>query len=130
MTKTTQQSALEPRVRDKTKAPYTAPRLEVLGSLRSATLGSGPNNGDAGQTMMAGLVMMSDRRAKQCIHEIGRHRLGLGVYLFSYRAPFDEVHGAGRQIGFMADEVAAQYPDAVSTGADGYLRVDYGRLLQ
>jgi hypothetical protein len=126
MTKTTQQSALEPRVRDKTKAPYTAPRLEVLGSLRSATLGSGAMGADFAGAM----TKMSDRRVKEQVACLGRHPLGLGIYVFSYRVPFDEVHGAGRQIGFMADEVAAKYPDAVSTGADGYLRVDYGRLLQ
>ena len=126
MTKTTQQSAVESRVRDKAKAPYTAPRLEVLGSLRSATLGSGAMGADFSGAM----TKMSDRRVKEQVARVGLHPLGLGIYAFSYRPPFDEVHGSGRQIGFMADEVAAKYPDAVSTGLDGYLRVDYGRLLQ
>jgi hypothetical protein len=35
------------------KRPYHAPRLEILGSLRSATRGTGPVNGDGGQNMMA-----------------------------------------------------------------------------
>ena len=35
------------------KARYRAPKLEILGSLRSATRGTGPVNGDGGQGMMA-----------------------------------------------------------------------------
>jgi hypothetical protein len=38
------------------------------------------------------------------------------------------LYGAGRRVGLMADEVAEKYPDAVCRHADGYLRVDYGRL--
>ena len=126
MTKMTQQSALEPGVKRREKAPYSAPRLEVLGSLRSATMGTGA----MGQDGAGAMTKMSDRRVKEQITRVGLHPLGLGVYAFTYRAPFDADHGSGRQIGFMADEVATRYPDAVSTGTDGYLRVDYGRLLQ
>ena len=35
------------------KARYRSPKLEILGSLRSATRGTGPRNGDGGQGMMA-----------------------------------------------------------------------------
>ena len=34
------------------KAPYRAPKLEILGSLRSATRATGTINGDGGQNMM------------------------------------------------------------------------------
>jgi len=33
------------------KAPYSAPKLEILGSLRSATRGTGGTMGDGGGTM-------------------------------------------------------------------------------
>jgi len=79
----------------------------------------------------AGMTMtMSDRRAKEDIVKVGRHPLGLGIYRFRYKAPYAELYGAGRRIGVMADEVAGKYPDAVCRHADGYLRVDYGRLFR
>jgi hypothetical protein len=76
------------------------------------------------------MTMMSDRRAKEDIVRIGRHPLGFGIYRFRYKAPHTAVHGAHRRVGVMADEVAAKCPDAVRRDADGYLRVDYGRLLR
>ena len=108
------------------KAPYRAPKLETLGSLRSATRGTGGTGSDGGGNM----TMMSDRRTKEEILEIGRHPLGLGIYRFRYKAPYAGWYGAGRRVGVMADEVAEKYPDAVCRHADGYLRVDYGRLLR
>ena len=107
------------------KAPYRTPRLEVLGSLRTATRGTNGMGFDGA----SGMTMMSDRRTKEEILEIGRHPLGLGIYRFRYKAPYAELYGAGRRVGVMADEVAEKYPDAVCRHADGYLRVDYGRLL-
>ena len=108
------------------KAPYRTPRLEVLGSLRTATRGSGGMGADAA----LGMTMMSDRRTKEEILEIGRHPLGVGIYRFRYKAPYAELYGAGRRVGVMADEVAEKYPDAVCRHTDGYLRVDYGRLFR
>ena len=43
----------ESRQRLYAKKPYRAPKLEILGSLRSATRATGPSNGDGGQGMMA-----------------------------------------------------------------------------
>jgi len=40
------------------KARYRAPKLEVLGSLRSATRGTGAGNADAGAGMAGGSPMM------------------------------------------------------------------------
>ena len=107
------------------KAPYRSPRIEVLGSLRSATRATGPANGDGGQGMMAA----SDRKVKEDIVRIGQHPLGLGIYVFRYKAPCSERYGNHRRVGVMADEVAEKYPDAVSRHEDGYLMVDYGRLF-
>ena len=39
------------------KAPYRAPKLEVLGSLRSATRGTGAGQGDAGSAMSPSNMM-------------------------------------------------------------------------
>jgi hypothetical protein len=75
------------------------------------------------------MTMMSDRRVKDDIVRIGQHRLGLGLYLFRYKAPHSERYGSHRRVGVMADEVAEKYPDAVVRDEDGYLRVDYGRLF-
>jgi hypothetical protein len=44
--------AKESRHRLDARSPYRAPRLEILGSLRSATRATGTRNGDAGQGMM------------------------------------------------------------------------------
>jgi len=112
------------------KAPYRTPRLEVLGSLRSATRGTGGGRGDGSAGMTREAMTMSDRRTKEEILEIGRHPLGLGIYRFRYKAPYAELYGAGRRVGVMADEVAEKYPDAVCRHADGYLRVDYGQLFR
>ena len=106
------------------KASYHSPSLLVLGNLRSATRGSGGMGADGA----LGMTMMSDRAVKKDVVRIGKHPLGLGLYLFRYEAPHAERYGAGRRIGFMADEVAELYPHAVSRDADGRLMVDYGRL--
>jgi len=119
------ESRNESRTAKPEKAPYRAPRLEVLGSLRSATRATGPANGDTGQGMMIG----SDPRIKQDVVRIGEHPLGLGIYLYRYKAPYAATYGAGRRIGVMADEVAKLYPDAVALHADGHLMVDYSRLF-
>jgi hypothetical protein len=116
----------KPAVRSqKAKAPYTAPRLEVLGSLRSATRGSGNIMGDGG----SGMRMFSDRRLKEEIVRVGEHRLGLGIYRYRYKAQYAGEYGTGRRVGVMADEVAEKYPHAVCRSADGHLMVDYGLLF-
>jgi hypothetical protein len=38
------------------------------------------------------------------------------------------VDGEGREAGVIAQDVQAVFPELVTTGADGYLRVDYGGL--
>lgn len=128
MTTFKQGPALESRPRGRAKAPYRSPRLEVLGSLRSATQGSTGFFADGGMGMSMTL-MMSDRRVKEDIVKIGQHPIGLGIYRFRYKSPYAGMYGSGRRIGVMADEVAQKYPDAVSRGSDGYLRVDYGHLF-
>jgi hypothetical protein len=70
-----------------------------------------------------GLMMMSDRRAKEDIERVGELRNGLPVYVFRYK-------GDGTpQIGLMADDVEQLHPEAVAMGSDGYKRVDYARAV-
>lgn len=73
----------------------------------------------AGQIGGAAAMRFSDRRLKRDVERIGTGAHGLPVYRFNYL--WDEP-GAG----YMADEVAAVVPHAVSIGADGFARVDYG----
>ncbi|MGN7962187.1 tail fiber domain-containing protein [Brucella sp. 22210] len=82
------------------------------------------------QNMMGGLfglgsalIGLSDRRAKRDIKKIGALPNGLNWYEFRY------LNDETRQEGVMSDEVRAIMPDAVIIGADGFDRVDYGKVL-
>jgi Chaperone of endosialidase len=81
----------------------------------------GDNNGgqqQGGQSSSSS----SDIRLKRDIVEVGRLANGLHLYHFRY-------NWADREyVGVMAQEVEKVAPEAVSRGADGYLRVDYGQL--
>jgi hypothetical protein len=64
----------------------------------------------------------SDRRLKSDIEKVGVLHSGLTVYRYRYG-------GAGPFfLGVMADEAEKVFPQAVSTGADGYQRVNYGGI--
>ena len=65
---------------------------------------------------------ISDIRLKTDIHRIGTTVLGLPLYTFQYR---DQT---GVYVGVMAQDVLRVEPSVVSIGADGYYRVDYGKL--
>ena len=110
----------------KPKLAYRSPALEVFGALHLLTQGSGPANGDGGQSMMR--PPMSDRSTKENIVNIGTHPLGIGLYLFDYKAQYREVWGRGRQFGVMADEVEKVMPEAVTIHPDGYKMVNYALL--
>ncbi len=73
-----------------------------------------------------GAAAASDRRLKTNIVKIGEMRDGLGVFDFDYRDP---KHGAGRQRGVMADEVARLRPWALGPKIDGeFGSVIYSKL--
>jgi hypothetical protein len=64
----------------------------------------------------------SDRRLKTGIVRVGLLRAGIPLYRFRY---------LGRQevfVGVMAQDVLAVVPEAVTTDASGFMRVDYARL--
>lgn len=64
----------------------------------------------------------SDIALKHDIVLLGRLPSGLPFYRFSY-------DGSNRPyVGVMAQEVQSVVPEAVTRGADGYLRVDYDKM--
>jgi len=96
-------------------AKYTAPGM--LAVLMSAAESRALIVGSGGPP-----VMISDIRLKRDIAQVGE--LDSGINLYRYRYLWSDT----TYVGAMAQEVAAVKPDAVLRGADGYLRVDYGRL--
>ena len=116
------------------KLPYSAPALLVFGQVAALTCsGSGCNQSDsAGCTVGTGSNMgatkASDRNAKENIVRISDHPLGLGLYLFDYKAEYRHQWGQGRQFGVMAQEVEALMPEAVCVHPDGYRMVNYAMI--
>lgn len=108
------------------KLPYSPPELREFGSVAKLTLGGSGSGADGINNKKRG----SDRRIKDDIVRIGEHPLGIGLYLFTYKASHQAQWGAGRQLGVMADEVALVLPEALVYGDDGFARVDYSMLVQ
>ncbi len=94
----------------------------LLGGTTTGNSTTQQGKGGAGQILGAGLSlmsMMSDRRAKEDVSEVGRTHDGQPIYKFRYK-------GSPRfQMGLMADEVQRSHPEAVSTGPDGMKMVNY-----
>lgn len=73
---------------------------------------------------LGGLFSLSDERAKTDKEKIAETKDGLGIYSYRYK-------GSPRtEIGLMAQEVAKKRPNAVRTGQDGLMRVNYSEALQ
>ncbi|MGY8709606.1 caspase family protein [Bradyrhizobium sp. 18BD] len=68
------------------------------------------------------VTIPSDVRLKEDIAALGQTAGGLNLYRYRYKGD------ATFYVGVMAQEVAQQVPAAVSSGVDGFLRVDYGLL--
>lgn len=64
----------------------------------------------------------SDIQLKSDVVLLGVMRNGLGFYRFEYTG------STTTYVGVIAQEVQGVVPGAVRRGADGYLRVDYGRI--
>lgn len=110
------------------KKRYAAPRLVYYGDVRTlAQSGSMWPNEFTWMGMTFGM-RPSDRALKENVVRIGEHPLGIGLYLFDYAPALAARYGHGRQIGVMADEVAAVLPHAVSVDAQGHVVVDYDAL--
>ena len=106
------------------KAAYSSPVLLVYGAVSKLTMGNNGSNVDGANSTKKGC----DRSIKENITRVGEHPLGIGLYLFDYKAEHREKSGHGRQFGVMADEVEAVMPEAVCTHPDGYKMVVYGML--
>ena len=81
----------------------------------------------AAPAAVAPAAAASDSRLKENVRQIGRHSNGLSIYSWSWTEEAKAMVGNQRPIGFMADEVRAVRPDAVSV-INGYDHVDYGSL--
>jgi soluble lytic murein transglycosylase-like protein len=68
------------------------------------------------------MIFSSDRRLKHDIKRIGKTEKGLPIYTFKYKGDNREQ----THIGFMADEVERDHPEAVGK-RDGYKTVDYSQ---
>ena len=128
-------SVLGPSVEDDTPS---APNLTVLGPCvgddagqRSNLTVLGPNVGDdtppaPNLTVLGPCVgddtPVSDARLKQDVRRIGTTVFGLPLYQFRYRGKPEIYEGV------MAQDVLRVMPNAVSAGAEGFYRVNYGAL--
>ena len=63
----------------------------------------------------------SDKRLKENIVLVGKSKSGINIYEFNF---IDNKYGEGRHRGVIAQELSY----ATSTGADGYLMVDYDEI--
>lgn len=103
---------------------YTGKTLDST-SNKSGTSTSTMNDpmGDIGKIAQIAGIFMSDARAKRDVKTVGWDAAGRRWVTFSYLwAPLK------RAFGVIAQEVAKSDPEAVLVGADGMLRVNYGRL--
>jgi Chaperone of endosialidase len=85
------------------------------------------NNAGAGSyfgTAQSMADMMSDRRLKTDIKPVGKLYSGLPIYSYRFNGSMLP------QIGVMADEARKVAPHAVRRGADGFDRVNYGKLSE
>jgi len=84
--------------------------------------GGGMRGGGGGARRGGGGGRRSDVRLKHDIVLLGRLDDGLGYYCFVYNG------GHTAYVGVMAQEVQTVAPEAVTYGADGYMRVSYDLL--
>jgi len=92
------------------------------GGMHSGFGGAGMRGGGRGGGGRGGGGRRSDMRLKHDIVLLGRLDDGLGYYRFVYNG------GHTAYVGVMAQEVRTVTPEAVTRGADGYMRVSYDRL--
>ena len=90
-------------------------------SISGDAIGSTPIGSQSSTPFGSGYY--SDYALKDCVEPFFfDHTAGLQVYSFRYK---DE---AGRWFGYMAQDVQKKYPDAVSRGPQGFLKVHYGKI--
>lgn len=116
-------------VRKKYFVPYLIEYGAVRDLTQSGTMGGSENGNQlAGCTPDTTKMSCSERRLKEKVIQVGKHPLGIGLYLFNYKPEYCDLLGHGRQFGVMIDEVETVMPAAVSLHLDGLKRVDYAML--
>lgn len=79
---------------------------------------------------LAATAGSSDRRLKKNIKHIDTID-GIKFYTWEWNEIADQIGVSGdRTVGVIAQELGAIYPDLVTEGGDGYLRVNYGGLAK
>lgn len=85
----------------------------------------------AAGTGIAGVAMgASDRRLKKNIESIGELNNGVKIYKWDWNEAGEEIGMVGSGIGVIAQEIAETIPEAVLEADNGYLMVDYGKVLE
>lgn len=86
------------------------------------SINAGMKTAGTGASSLGALLALSDRRAKDNIHKVGKLNDGQQVYSFSYKG------SPKTEIGLMAQDVEKRDPGAV-TEIGGLKHVNYGRAL-
>jgi hypothetical protein len=110
------------------KLTYSKPKLNEYGKIKNLTQGGGATTVDANGAMSARSMAMSDPKLKNNIRLMGRHPLGIGLYLFEYKPEFRDLYGHGMHFGVMANEVEQVLPGAVVVQDNGYKSVNYDAI--
>jgi len=76
------------------------------------------------------ILFPSDVALKENIRRTGTADNGLGLYEWDWTAEGKAIAKGQRSRGYLAQEVAETYPQAVKVGDDGYLRINYRKLPQ
>lgn len=87
--------------------------------------------GGIGQAAAGGgalIAALSDIRLKENIRSAGVSQDGHNLYLWDWNETGLGIVGDQPGFGVIAQELQKTLPDAVTRGADGYLRVDYSRV--
>lgn len=114
-------------------AGYNQQATQIFADAGSAAASQGSQNaanmGSFIQTV-GGTVLgavLSDKRAKKNIKPIGNDKFcGYQMYEFEYTLPLLD---KGKYYGIMAQDVKAKDPDATWTHQDGWIMVDYNKLM-
>jgi hypothetical protein len=75
------------------------------------------------------LAASSDIRLKENIQHIGKSDKGINLYTWDWNEEGKRIAGNQPTIGVLAQELREVMPEAVTEGPDGYLRVNYLKVL-
>jgi hypothetical protein len=84
----------------------------------------------AGSLDWTTILGLSDTALKENIRKTGTAKNGLGLYEWDWTEKGSKIAKGQRNKGYLAQEVARKYPQAVKVGEDGHLRINYRKLPQ